>query len=235
MGKGIIRNDGSGGTAKLVLTDFDPKFFAKAIRPGVELVFTTKDPVKEGFLVQGDIVDDGKGNYTFNVTSILNNNPTIISGSSSGNVTIGVDQVYLVTSTGKIGGNATVDGGVLLVVGGTASGNITIGSNSTIICNTGATVTGGTFKISAAGVNSCVVIENSSVNGAFSTNGITYVNLNSNDHNGNVSSDSDSYVEVTNNIVKNNFNLTVKSVVTECNVKSNTVGGQTSIDPKCAQ
>lgn len=235
MGKGIIQNNGTGGASKLVVTDFESTLFAKKIRPGVELECITKDPVKEGFLVQGDIVDDGKGNLVFVVTKILDDNPNMITGSTSGSVTVSTDKSCMVSNTGKIGGNVTIDGGVLLVVGGAASGNITIGANSTIICNTGATVSGGTFKISGAGVNSSVVIENSTVNGAFSTNGITYVNLSSNQHNGNVSSDTDSYVEIKNNAIKNNFDLTVKAVVTQCEIVNNTVGGSTSIDPKCSQ
>ena len=230
MAKGIIVNVGTGGAPpKMIITDFDPSQKA-SYAPGKEMLYVTSEKIEVGFLVEGNVTDDGK-QLTFTVTKIIDSNPTVITGNSSGNITIGINESYLVQSTGQITGNVTVNGGVLLVNGGKASGNISINSNSTIICINGASVGGGTFDVGGSGTNASVAFQNTTVNGKFSTNGITFVNLAGNNFNGNLSSVKDGYVSIVNNTV--NKDLVVSQVVNECKISANTVAGSTTIDPIC--
>jgi hypothetical protein len=233
MARGIVTNIGTGGTPpKLIITDFDPTQKTEYV-PGKEMVLVSKIEIKEGYLLQGTVADDGHGTITFTVTSVLDNNPTIITNNTNGNIIIGTDQVYMVVSTGQITGNVSVEGGVLLVNGGKAAGNVSIAANSSIICLNGASVGGGTFEVGGSGTNAAVALRNTTINGKFSTSGLTYVDLGENNFNGNVSSSQDGYVTIKNNTINNNKNLTVAQVVNECNVSNNTVSGSTTLDPKC--
>lgn len=234
MAKGIIISIGAtgGSGGKLVITDFDPSKRA-SYKPGTEVDFTTQTPVKEGFLVDGTVSVDGHGVLLLTVSKILDSSPTVITSPTSGNITIGADQAYFVKSTGQISGSVSVDGGTLFVSGGKASGNISIGSNSTIIGNAQATISGGTFQITGSGTNACVSFRQCTINGKFSTNGITMVDLGGNNFNGNVESKSDKYVTITDNNINNNKDLIVSQVIDECQISGNTVTGSTTLDPKC--
>ncbi|MDQ3047680.1 MAG: hypothetical protein M3R27_09050, partial [Bacteroidota bacterium] len=187
MAKGIILGQGSGSSSsgKLVVSDFDPQTRI-SYKPGTEVEFTSQTLLKDGTLVEGTIADDGRGNLLFTVTKVIDASPTIITTDTTGSITIGTNQVYVVKSTGKIGGSVSVDGGVLLVSGGSASGNISIGSNSTIIGNNQATISGGSFKITGSGINACVSLRQCTINGQFSTSGIMMIDLGGNNFNGSV-------------------------------------------------
>lgn len=233
MSKGIVTNTGTGGVPpKLLITDFDPLNKASFV-PGKEMTFISQIDIKEGYLVQGSVSDDGRGNFAFTVNKVLDNSPTIVADNLSGNITVGTDKAYVVISSGQITGNVSVNGGVLLVNGGKASGNISIANDSTIICLNGASVGGGTFEVGGSGSNASVALKNSIINGKFSTSGITFVDLGGNTFNGNVSSDKDGYVTIKDNTISNGKDLTVSQVVNECNIANNTVSGTTTIDPKC--
>jgi len=201
--------------------------------PGTEIPYTSDSTLNSGALVEGTIAPDGSGGFVFNVTAVLDPNPTIVSSPVSGNVTIGANRSYLVTNTGSINGNVNVNGGVLTVIGGSANGNISIGANAAIICNSGATVSGGTFRITGSGSNTSVIIHNSTVNGRFSTQGIYFVSLLGNTHNGHIESGSDTYVTVRNNTTNNNSNLAVTAVANDCYIENNRVSGTVTLDPQC--
>ena len=234
MAKGIIVNTGGTGTPpKLIITTFDASKRSSYV-PGKELNCASQLKIDVGYLVQGTVADDGTGTLVFTVVNVLDSTPTVITGNTSGNISIGTDQSYIVQNTGQITGNVSVNGGVLLVNGGKASGNVSIADNSTIICTTGSSVGGGTFDVSGTGSNASVAFSGVTVNGKFSTSGIAFVNLGGNNFNGNVSSDKDQYVTIKGNTVGgSNKNLTVSNVVNECNISGNTVSGTTTIDPKC--
>ncbi len=227
MGTLIVSNGSSGG-------GINPAPIAGGIQisPGIEINFSSQTPVAEGYLVQGDIGIDPTGQPVFNVTQVLDSNPTIVNGSLGGNVTIGPNKSYLVKNTGSIGGNVSVNGGALLVIGGSASGNISLGPDSAIICKSGATVSGGSFKVTGGGTDSIIVITDSTVNGAFSTQGVLYIALNNNQHGGLVKSSTDGYVTIKGNTINNN--LQVSSVTNACSITGNTVSGSTTLDPACA-
>ena len=234
MAKGIIINTGGTGVPpKLVISTFDASKRASYV-PGKELDCTSQLKLDVGYLVEGTVANDGTGNLVFTVVNVLDSTPTIITGNTSGNVSIGADQSYLVQSTGQITGNVSVNGGVLFVNGGKASGSVSIADNSTIICTTGSNVGGGTFDVSGTGSNASVAFKGVTVKGKFSTSGIAFVDLGGNNFNGNVSSDKDQYVTIKGNTIGGtNKNLTVSNVVNECNISGNTVSGTTTIDPKC--
>ena len=231
MAKGIITGNVGGTGGKLIITDFDPN--NRQAKPGIEIDFTSTINVAEGHLVQGAVALTG-GVLVFTVANVLDSAPTIITGNSSGAVTIGPDQCYYVKSGGQITGNVSVAGGVLLVSGGTANGNISIAANSSIIAKSGATIGGGTFQIGGSGGNAVVAFDHCTVNGLFSTSGIRYVDLGGNTFNGSLSSDNDRIVIITNNTSSgNNRDLTVTNVVEECNVSGNTFSGSTTLGPNC--
>jgi hypothetical protein len=235
MARGIVINSGTGGAPpKLIITDFDPTKKMDYV-PGKELAFASQVDIREGYLVQGTVGDDGHGGLLFTISKVLDNNPTIVTANASGNISIASDKVYIVMSTGQITGNVSVSGGVLMVNGGKASGNISIANDSTIICLNGATVGGGTFEVGGSGTNASIALKNSTVNGKFSTSGITFVDLGGNTFNGNVSSNKDGYVTIKDNTINNNKDLLVSAVVNECSISNNTVSGSTTIDPKCQQ
>ena len=216
MAKGIITGTVTGGGAKLVITDFDA-LKRGAYTPGQEIDYVSSNAVSEGYFVEGTIARDlQSGLYVFTVATILDSSPTIITGNTSGNITIGIGKAYYVKAGGKITGNVSVSGGVLLVSGGEANGNVSIGDNSSIICNSNATVGGGTFEVTGGGNNAVVTLKSSTINGKFSTDGITFVDLGDNDFNGHVSSNSDKYVIIRNNRVNGNKNLTVSNVIDDC-------------------
>lgn len=233
-GKGvIITTNGGGMPGKLIITDLDGMSGGikgdRTALPGSELTFTYPTELKIGTYVEGTIPPPGSRQSGFVITAILDANPTVVAGSQGGNTVIGANKSVLVTSTGEITGSVTVSGGVLTVLGGQAKGNITIGANSSIICKEGV-VTGGSFKIEGGGANSVVAILKSTVNGAFSTAGITYTSLESSTLNGHVKSAGDGYVTVINSIIKD---LIVSAVANECSITGNTVTGTTTLDPKC--
>ncbi len=234
MAKGIIIGGGTGGgPSKLVITNFEA-LKRGDYTPGVEIDYVSGNPVSEGYLVEGTIARDlASGALVFTVATILDSTPTIVTGNTSGNITIGTGEVYFVKSTGKISGNVNVNGGVLYVSGGNANGNISIGANSSIICNSNATIGGGTFQVTGGGSNAVVSFQSCTINGKFSTNGITFVDLGGNNFNGNVSSNTDNYVIVKNNNVNGGKDLTISAVVNECRISGNTVTGTTTIDPIC--
>jgi hypothetical protein len=233
MARGIITNNGSGGVPpKMVITNFEASQRTSFV-PGDELECSSTLPLQVGFLVEGVPEQTGAKRPRISITSVLDSNPVVVTGNQGGNVTIGPNKAYFVDSTGQLTGNVTVDGGALYVNGGKASGNVSIGANSTIIACNGATIGGGTLEVVGAGNNAVVAFSNTTVNGKFSTNGITFVNLGGNNFNGNVSSNKDEYVTVTGNTVGNNKNLSVTAVVVECKIANNNVSGSTTIDPIC--
>ncbi len=231
MARGIVINSGTGGGGKLLITSFESKYYKTGLEPGAgEIDFTSSVQVAEGYLVDGTITP---GTNVFTVNSVLNSTPTIITNNASGQVTIGADQVYYVKSTGSITGNVSVNGGLLIVSGGAANGNISIGANSSIVGYSGATIGGGTFEIQGGGRNAVVALASCTVNGKFSTAGITFVNLGGNNFNGNVTSKGDEYVIIDGNTIGGNKNLSVTDVVDQCSVKNNTVSGSTTLGPNC--
>jgi hypothetical protein len=233
MARGIVTNSGTGGVPpKLIITDFDPSK-KMDYAPGKELTFASPIDIKEGYLVFGTVSDDGHGSLLFTISKVLDNNPTIITSNTSGNISIATDKAYIVLATGQITGNVSVNGGVLLVNGGKSAGNISIASDSAIICLNGATIGGGTFEVGGSGANASVSLNNTTINGKFATSGITYINLGNNTFNGHVSSNLDKYVTIKNNTIGNNKDLTVSQVVIECSISNNGVTGNTTIDPKC--
>ncbi len=231
MAKGIINNIGTGGGGKLFISSFDAQQRGSFV-PGRELGFTSSIKLGEAYLVEGTVAPNTNGDYIFAVTSVLNASPTIITGNESG-VTVGVNEVCFVKSTGKIAGNVSVNGGVLVVQGGNANGNVSIGPDSTIIGNTGATIGGGSFEVTGGGKNASVAFKNCTINGKFSTTGITYVDLGNNNFNGSVTSKSDEYVVVEGNSINLGKDLSVTLVVVDCKISGNTVTGTTTLDPKC--
>jgi len=231
MARGIIVSMGGGGVPpKLTVTDFDPSQKAYYV-PGHEVECDSQIPLKVGFLAEGVI--DPNNPKVIRIVKVLDSSPTVITGSQGGNITIGADKAYLVQSTGQLTGNVNVNGGVLLVDGGKATGNVSIDSNSTIIAVNGATIGGGSFEVTGSGTNAVVVFSNSNINGKFSTTGITFVKLGTNDFNGNVDSSKDHYVDIRDNNINNGKNLTVSLVVVECKISNNNVSGSTTLDPKC--
>ena len=235
MAKGVIViKNGGGMPGRIIVSDLGGKTGSikgdRSTLPGSELSFTYPSELKEGVLVEGTI---DAVNKVFKITSILDANPTIVSGSLGGSTTIGTNKSVLVTATGEITGNVTVSGGVLVVLGGAAKGNITVGANSSIICKDNATVTGGTFKITGGGANTVVAIIKSTLNGMFDSSGLTYLSLENTNHNGNIKSDSDKDVTVMGVTTGPGKDLTISAVVTECYVTGNTIGGATTIDQKC--
>ncbi|MDF2436782.1 MAG: hypothetical protein K0Q95_1158 [Bacteroidota bacterium] len=231
MGRGIIVVTGAGGSPpKLVITDFDASQRSFYV-PGNEMECFSPFPLKVGFLVDGTV--DPNNNKIFNVMKVIDDTPTVISGSQGGNITIGADKVYFVESSGALTGSVNVNGGVLMVNGGKATGNISIDSNSTIVATNGATIGGGSFEVTGSGTNAVIAFGDSTINGKFDTEGITFVNLRGNNFNGNVTSSKDQYVHIKDNFVNNNKNLTVSDVVVECKISNNTVSGTTTLDPKC--
>ncbi|MFL5762590.1 MAG: hypothetical protein ACJ77K_01530 [Bacteroidia bacterium] len=234
MARGIITNNGSGGVPpKLVITGFDPQQ-RKVFVPGDELECISKIPLQVGFLVEGTLDPTGQSKVV-TVTSVIDSNPVVVTGNQGGQTTIGPDKAYLIEPTGQLTGNVSINGGTLYVNGGKANGNVQIAANSTIIASNGATIGGGTFEVTGSGNNAVVAFSKTTINGKFSTNGITFVNLGGNNFNGNVSSNKDEYVTIVGNQVNNTKDLTVTAVVVECSVMNNTVSGTTTIDPKCQQ
>ncbi len=232
MARGIIISGASGGN-KLVITNFDPLKKGDYI-PGLEIGYVSGNTVAEGYLVEGIISRDlQSGLLVFNVATIVDSSPTVITGNTSGNITIGTGEAYYVKSTGKISGNVNVNGGVLFVSGGAANGNISIGSDSSIIGNSNAVIGGGTFQVTGGGSNAVVTFKSCTVNGKFSTSGITFVDLGGNNFNGHVESTNDKYVIIKDNTINGSKNLTVSNVINECNISNNTVSGTTTLDPAC--
>lgn len=209
----IVTNGGSGGGA-----DPAPIAGGESIFPGAELPITNDVAFDEGWYVEGNITRAG-----FEITGVLDSDPTIITSPVSGNVSIGTNEAYLVKSTGSISGNVTVNGGVLVVLGGSAKGNITIGANSSIVCKNNATVSGGSFRVTGGGVDTVVAIIGGTVNGVFSTNGITMAYLANNQINGNVTSHGDENVTVTGNTISGG--LEILNTTRTCISADNTVGG----------
>jgi hypothetical protein len=229
MARGIIVANGTGGVPpKLVITNFDPSERSVYV-PGMEIECDDVTPVKIGFLVDGTIEPNSK---IMKIGKVIDNTPLVISGNQGG-FTINADRACIVQSTGQVTGNVNVNGGVLFIDGGKANGNVSIDSNSTIIGTNGATIGGGTFEVTGAGTNAVIVLANSTINGKFDTQGITFVNLRGNNFNGNVTSDKDQYVHIKDNVINNNKNLTVSAVVVECKISNNTVSGTTTLDPQC--
>ncbi|HEX8516930.1 MAG TPA: hypothetical protein VF868_12075 [Bacteroidia bacterium] len=231
MAKGIIVANGTGGSPpKIVITNFDASQRTNYV-PGNQLEYTAQTQMQVGYLVEGTI--DPVNNKTFTVVKVIDSSPVVVTGNQGGNISIGADKVYLVQSTGQLTGNVNVNGGVLVVDGGKATGNVSIAANSTIIASNGATIGGGTFEVSGSGTNAVIAFSDTTVNGKFSTSGISFVNLKGNNFNGNVQSDKDEYVDIKNNTVNNNKDLTVSQVVVDCSISGNMVSGSTTLDPKC--
>src|ERR1043165_2227387 len=112
MARGIITNIGTGGGAsKLVITTFESSRRANFV-PGNELECISQLPLQVGFLVEGSPEFAGGNKPVINITSVVDPNPVVVSGSQGGNITIGPDKAYLVQSTGQLTGNVSVNGGV---------------------------------------------------------------------------------------------------------------------------
>lgn len=241
MAKGIILGGGpTGGSGRqagtLIISDYD--LASRSVyKAGDSIEFTAPSNVNDGYFVEGTVTGTG-ASRTFTVTSIINSTPVIITGSQAGGATIGSNQVYYITSGAALNGNINVNGGRLLVTGGSASGNISIGSNSSILSMAGSNIGGGTFNITGGGSNAVVALQGSNVNGMFSSNGLTFLNLGGNTFNGNLTSDNDRDVIIKDNNVGNSGpgggkNLTVTNVVVTCDVSGNTVYGSTTLGPNC--
>ena len=237
--KGVIINTNPGGNSGILkCMSLKLETESHLLFPGDELPFISVIPVSEGYLVEGSITADG---VFFEISEVIDEAPTIISSNVSGNITIGTNKSYLVKSTGSLQGNVTVNGGVLVMLGGSANGNISIGANSSIICSENAVVTGGSFKITGGGANSVVAIISSTVNGSFSSTGITYTSLKGSSINGKIESnggnilfirgcevegkvevDGNAFASITDCII--NGNLEIVNTV-ECHTSNNTVSG----------
>jgi hypothetical protein len=107
-------------------------------------------------------------------------------------------------------GNISVNGGALVVMGGNVNGNITLGSNSTLICKSGATVSGGSFKISGNGSNTAIALDGCTIEGKLECSG-------------------NGFVSVTNCGIHGNLEVLN---VSRCIIRNNTVSGQTNT-PGC--
>jgi len=240
--KGIVKNGGSGGTGRILVTESDAD---SAVQPGNDIEFSediASRSITEGDYVNFDIQaaemvspDRSATGVTVlvavNITKISTG--TVIETAQSGNLTISANQAVTIRNGGSQKGNITVSGGKLFVTGQSAiGGNLRItAGGSFILCDGQSTVSGTNFEGAGGGSSTYLQISACRVNGRFNSSGISTVVLSGNTVNGNITSEGDGNVTITNNTI--NGSLTVSGVTGSCDTSGNTVSGNTTLDPLC--
>ena len=167
---------------------------------------------------QEDYDGDGIGDACDNDT------PEEISEDYTGPITVGTGETVVITNGATVDGNIVMDGGELIVTdGGTINGNIA-SVDGTINIEGGSTIDGN-IQISVSGAGAVLEINNASIDGNISSNGIDRLTMTYTYLTGNISSTGDNIVTITNNQVDKNITITSPN---SCNEVDNTVGKNNS-------